>query len=150
MLLAFDTGSLFPYYIYRQKMATGEKILVVEDDFVLKDLYVELLTDEGYEVDSAVDGEEGLEKIQRGGWDLVLLDIILPKIDGLQIMERIKKSPPKEKNGPVVFLTNLGNDQAIKKGLSLGGIGYLIKSQFTPPEVLHEVRTFLAKSKDYS
>lgn len=131
-------------------MAQGEKILVVEDDLVLKDLYVELLTDEGYQVDSAVDGEEGLKKMEKGGWDLILLDIILPKMDGLQIMEKLKKSPPKEKNGPVVFLTNLGNDQAIKKGLSLGGIGYLIKSQFTPPEVLHEVRTFLAKSKEYS
>lgn len=131
-------------------MANGEKILVVEDDEILKDLYVELLKDEGYAVDAAVDGEEGLRKIQEGGWDLILLDIILPKMDGLQIMEKIKESPPKNQNGPIVFLTNLGNDQAINKGLQLGGTGYLIKSQLTPPDVLHEIRTFLAKRKEFS
>lgn len=131
-------------------MANGEKILVVEDDEVLKDLYVELLSDEGYQVDSAPDGEVGLRKIQEGGWDLILLDIIMPKMDGLMVMEKLKESPPKAKNGPVVFLTNLGNDQAINKGLQLGGVGYLIKSQLTPPDVLHEIRTFLAKRGEYS
>lgn len=124
------------------------KILVVEDDLFLRDLYCELLRDEGFYVDSASDGPEGFTKIKQGGWDLVLLDIILPKMDGLEIMRRLKEDPPKKPNGPIVFLTNLGKDEPIKEGFRLGGAGYLIKSQFTPDQVLSEIKNFLAKSKE--
>jgi len=124
------------------------KILVVEDDLFLRDLYCELLQDEGFYVDSASDGPEGFAKMKKGGWNMVLLDIVLPKMDGLEIMRRLRDDPPKIPNGPVVFLTNLGKDEPIKEGFRLGGVGYLIKSQFTPDQVLIEIKNFLAKSKE--
>jgi CheY-like chemotaxis protein len=124
----------------------AQKILVVEDDEFLRELYEELLKGEGYEVSVAVDGEEGLNKISAGGFDLVLLDIMLPKMDGLEILRHVKEKPPAEKNGPIVLLTNLGQDSIIKEGFSLGASGYLIKSAMNPDQVLSEVKVFLNKS----
>jgi len=123
----------------------SQKILVVEDDQFLRELYNELLTDEGYEVDLAEDGEIGLSKVQKGGYNLVLLDIMLPKLDGLEILRRIKDDPPVGPNGPVVLLTNLGQDSIIKEGFTLGASGYLIKSSMNPDQVLSEVKVFLSK-----
>lgn len=125
----------------------AQKILVVEDDQFLRELYDELLRDEGYEVSLAADGQEGLEKITAGGFDLVLLDIMLPKIDGLEILRKLKEAPPKLSNGPTVLLTNLGQDSIIKEGFTLGASGYLIKSAMNPDQVLNEVKVFLDKSK---
>lgn len=122
------------------------KILVVEDDQFLRDLYSELLTEEGYSVELASDGEEGYHKANGGGFDLVLLDIMLPKIDGLEVLRRLKANPPKVNNGPVVLLTNLGQDAIIKEGFSLGATGYIIKSAMTPDQVLTEVKVFLKKN----
>lgn len=126
-------------------MTNNQKILVVEDDQFLRELYDELLTDEGYSVETCEDGATGLEKMTQGGYDLVLLDIMLPKKDGLEILRELKTSPPKSPNGPVVLLTNLGQDAIIKEGFTLGASGYLIKSAMTPDQVLHEVRVFLKK-----
>lgn len=124
----------------------AQKLLVVEDDQFLRDLYNELLTDEGYEVDLAEDGEVGAAKIQNGGYDLVLLDIMLPKIDGLEILRRLKGNPTKTPNGPIVLLTNLGQDSIIKEGFTLGASGYMIKSSMNPDQVLTEIKVFLSKS----
>lgn len=121
-----------------------EKILIVEDDNFLSELYSELLTQEGFEVDVADDGEVGLTKMKAGGYHLTLLDIMLPKKDGLTILREL--APSEKKNcGQIVMLTNLGQDQVIKDGFSLGAAGYLIKSALTPDQVLHEVRVFLEK-----
>ena len=121
------------------------KILIVEDDQLLRDLYVENLKGEGYIVDTAVDGEEGLLKI-KGGWDLVLLDIILPKIDGLEVMRQFKKLNTSLKKPIILFLTNLDKDSEIKEALNLGD-GYLIKSQLTPDDLLREIRSYLTKAQ---
>ncbi|OGY23127.1 MAG: hypothetical protein A2172_01975 [Candidatus Woykebacteria bacterium RBG_13_40_15] len=122
------------------------KILVVEDDQFLRELYEELLKEEGYEVELASDGEDGLNKMTAGGFDLVLLDIMLPKIDGLEILRRLKEKHPEKPNGPVVLLTNLGQDSIIKEGFNLGASGYLIKSSMNPDQVISEVKVFLSKS----
>ena len=124
----------------------AQRILVVEDDQFLRELYNELLRDEGYDVDLAPDGEEGLAKILKGGYDLVLLDIMLPKIDGLEVLRRVKKQTTEKPNGAVVLLTNLGQDSIIKEGFNLGASGYLIKSAMNPDQVLAEVKVFLNKS----
>ena len=121
------------------------KILVVEDDQFLRELYTDILTAEGYTVESAVDGEDGFQKIKLGGYDLVLLDIIMPKLDGLEIMKRIKADPPANPNKCVIFLTNLDKDEEIKTALTLGD-GYLIKSQITPGTLVDEVKNYLEKS----
>ena len=125
----------------------AEKILIVEDDKFLSELYQELLTQEGFEVSVANDGEAGLEKMKAGGYNLTLLDIMLPKKDGLTILRELT-GEEKKKCGQIVMLTNLGQDQIIKDGFSLGAVGYLIKSALTPDQVLHEARVFLEKGKE--
>ncbi len=124
----------------------AQRILVVEDDEFLRELYEELLKGEGYDVTVAVDGEQGLTQMSEGGFELVLLDIMLPKMDGLEILRHIKDKSPKQANGPVVLLTNLGQDSIIKEGFALGASGYLIKSAMNPDQVLSEVKVFLNKS----
>lgn len=125
---------------------TGKKILIVEDDQFLRDFYQELLTSEGYTVDVAADGEVGLQKLVQGGWNLILLDIMLPKKDGLQILRELKVQPPAAANGPIVVLTNLGHDAVINQAFDLGANGYLIKSAMNPDDVLTEVNGFLTKT----
>jgi len=124
----------------------AQRILVVEDDQFLRELYDELLKEEGYDIELAADGEEGFNKMSTGGYDLVLLDIMLPKIDGLEILRRLKDKHPEKPNGPVVLLTNLGQDSIIKEGFNLGASGYLIKSSMNPDQVISEVKVFLGKS----
>jgi CheY-like chemotaxis protein len=119
-------------------------ILVVEDDAFLREIYIDTLTRGGYNVDTAVDGDEGYDKIKKGGYDLILLDIILPKQEGLQIVRTLKEDPAWKPTAPIVFLTNLDNDGEIKQALQLGK-GYLIKSQLTPADLLKEVGLYLAK-----
>ena len=122
------------------------KILIIEDDQFLREFYQELLEGEGYLVEVAADGEAGLQKMQAGGFDLVLLDIMLPKKDGLQILRDLKSSTPRQKNGPIVVLTNLGQDSVIKLAFDLGATGFLIKSALNPDQVLTEIKSFLAKN----
>ena len=123
---------------------TAKKLLVVEDEAFLRDLYIEILSDEGYKVDSAADGQEGLAKIQQGGYDLVLLDIVLPKMDGIEVLKALKKNPSEKPNGPIVMLTNLGQEAVISEGVALGVRGHIIKSDYTPDQLIHEVKELLS------
>ncbi len=122
-----------------------KEILIVEDDQFLREFYQELLQMEGYTVDVAADGEIGLQKILSGGYKLILLDIMLPKKDGLQILKDAKTSPPKVANGAIVILTNLGQDSIIKQCFDLGAHGFLIKSALNPDQVLSEIKNLLTK-----
>lgn len=119
------------------------KILIVEDDQFLRDFYQELLTSEGYEVQVAADGETASQQIHLGGWNLILLDLMLPKKDGLQVLREAQSNPPETANGPVVVLTNLGNDTIINQAFSVGATGYLIKSALNPDQVLSEIHSYL-------
>ena len=121
----------------------AKSILIIEDDQFLREFYEELLTGEGFQISSAADGDVGLQKLQQGGWNLVLLDIMLPKKDGLQILRDLKAAPAKFANGPIVVLTNLGNDTIINQAFELGANGYLIKSAMNPDEVLTEIHSYL-------
>lgn len=123
-----------------------QRILVVEDDLFLRELYVDVLTGEKYKVDAAEDGEIALKKMKAGGYNLVLLDIIMPKMDGLSVMKQLQNDPPQKPNKCVIFLTNLDKDDEIKTALQLGK-GYLIKSQITPGTLIEEVKTYLNKYK---
>ncbi len=120
-----------------------KKILIVEDDQFLREFYEEFLSSEGYTTESAPDGDTGLTKIQNGGYDLILLDIMLPKKDGTQILRDLKISPAKTPNGPIVVLTNLGQDTIIETCFSLGATGYMIKSAMNPDQILAEVKNYL-------
>ena len=121
----------------------AKKILLVEDELDLSNLYKEILTGEGYEVDTALDGQTGLEKISQGGYDLILLDIVLPIIDGLTILKKIQVNPPKQSNGSIVLLTNLGAEAVVADGVSLGARSYLLKSSLRPDQLVQEVNKIL-------
>lgn len=124
-------------------MADAARILVVEDDQALRDLYVLILKDAGFTVDEAADGEAALAAMQKGGYDLVLLDIVLPKMDGIKILEHLKENHPDSSNKKIVVLSNLGHDEIIANAVALGATGYLIKSDYTPDQIVLRVQEFL-------
>lgn len=121
----------------------AKKILIVDDDLYIRELYEEVLKDAGYDVSTASDGEEGLAKISEGGFDLVLLDVMMPKVDGLGVLQQTSKNPPKTKNGQIILLTNLSHDPIIKDALENGAASYLIKADLTPDQLTDKVKDFL-------
>ncbi len=127
-------------------MNESKKILIVEDDQFLREFYQELLLGEGFLVDVAPDGEIALQKIWNTEIDLILLDIMLPKKDGMEILKELKTHPPKSANVKIVALTNLGQDSVIKQCFDLGAEGYLIKSGLNPDQVLQEIKNYLQKT----
>ncbi|OGY29126.1 MAG: hypothetical protein A3F33_00925 [Candidatus Woykebacteria bacterium RIFCSPHIGHO2_12_FULL_43_10] len=123
-------------------MVGVKNILIIEDDFFIRDLYQKQFTKEGYAVDTAEDAEIGLEKVRSGQANLILLDIMLPKMSGLDLL-KILKAEAALQNIPVVMLTNLGQDNAIKQAFDLGAEGYLVKSAYTPTQVVQEVKGYI-------
>ena len=122
------------------------RILITEDDQFLWEFYEELLQAEGYTVEVAVDGEMALQKIKEGGFNLIMLDIMMPKKDGLQVLREMKLFTPTQPNGSVLILTNLGHDAIIKQCFELGASGYLVKSALNPDQVLTEINSYLQKT----
>ncbi len=119
-----------------------QKILIIEDDKFLRELIAQKLTKESYEVFEAIDGEEGIKKIKTEKPDLVLLDLILPGIDGFEVLSQMKKDPSLSQL-PVIILSNLGQKEDIEKGINLGANDYLIKAHFTPNEIIEKIKTVL-------
>ena len=117
-------------------------VLLVEDDFFLADIYTTRLKEVGFGVDVAANGEEVFIKLKERKPDLVLLDIILPNMDGWEILKKIK-TDPQFKDLYVIILSNLGQKEEIEKGLKLGAVKYLIKAHFTPSEVVDEIKKCL-------
>lgn len=120
----------------------AKKILVVEDDKFLRELISQKLLREGYDVAEAMDGEKGIDAVKQEKPDLILLDLILPGIDGFEVLARIK-SDPEISEIPVIILSNLGQKDDIEKGLNMGAVDYLIKAHFTPTEILEKIRTVM-------
>jgi DNA-binding response OmpR family regulator len=123
-----------------------KKILLVEDDPFLIDIYQKKLRDSGFEVEVAKDGEKALEILREKNFDLMLLDIVLPKIDGWKILEEIRDMKKEKKDleeMKIVIWSNLGEKEDVKKGFSLGATSYLIKANFTPSEVVREIEKLL-------
>ncbi len=118
------------------------KILIIEDDKFLRDLITQKLRKEGFNVIEAVDGEHGLKKVKDENPDLILLDLILPGIDGFTALIEMKKDPGLALI-PVIILSNLGQKDDIEKGLKLGAIDYLIKAHFTPGEIIEKIKKVL-------
>src|SRR3989338_3788632 len=124
-----------------------KKILLVEDDQFARELYEEVLKDAGFEVNSAVDGLDGLAKIKIGGYDLILLDVMMPKMDGLDVLRSLINEPPAVKNGPIVLLTNLTNDPVIDTAYGLNAKGHLVKSDITPGELVEYVKKYTQETE---
>lgn len=120
------------------------KILLVEDEEYIRDLYKRQLDLAGLITDAFGMGNEGLAAAEKNPYDLILLDIMLPDINGLQILQKIKQNP-NAKATPVVLLTNLGQDAVIKQGFELGADGYLVKAAYTPDQIVQEIKNILAK-----
>ena len=123
---------------------TRKKILLVEDEADIRELYSEVLRDEGYEVMEAANGDTGLVLILQNDWDLLLLDIMLPGKDGVQILKQMSDKHIGARK-PIILLTNLGSEHVINVCFDLGADGYLIKSEITPDKVVAEVKEFLGK-----
>ena len=120
----------------------NKKILLVEDDALLQKLYTDLLKEENYSVEVATDGLVAYQKMKDGGWDLVLLDIMLPNLDGLEIVKKLKTDQPAKPNKKMVFLTNLDKGIEINEIQKLG-LEYIIKSSLNPDEFLKKVKSYL-------
>ena len=120
----------------------SKKILLVEDEDFIRELYVRQLTKAGFQVKSAVDGQTGLDLLKSEAFDLLLLDIMLPGMNGLQLLREFKTQNPNSKM-ITILLTNLGQEAVIKEGFELGAQAYLIKASYTPDQVVNEVRNAL-------
>ena len=120
------------------------KILLVEDDAFLAGMYVTKLELEGFTVALASDGEKGLKTALVELPDIILLDIILPKMSGFDVLKNLK-ADIKTKPIPVILLTNLGQRDDVQKGLDLGAVDYLIKAHFMPSEVVEKIKKLVNK-----
>jgi len=114
------------------------KLLIAEDEISILEPYAEYFKMEGFEVETATDGAMALEKAKSFDFDLMLLDIMMPKMDGLEVLKAMK-ADPKLKDKKVYLLTALGRDSVIKEGFELGAGGYLIKDQENPETVKKNV-----------
>ncbi len=122
---------------------SDKNILLIEDDVFLANIYKTKFEMEGFKVTVAENGEAGLEAARTKAPDLILLDILLPKMDGFTVLKKIKEDE-KIARVPVILLTNLGQKDDVDKGLQLGASDYLIKAHFKPSETVAKVRKILA------
>lgn len=120
------------------------KILLVEDDPSLAKIYQVELEMDGFEVEAAQDGEQGLASAKRTQPSLVLLDIVLPKMNGLAVLEELKKDEA-TKDIPVIVITNFGQEDNVKKAFAQGAEDFVLKYQATPAELAKKIRDILAR-----
>jgi len=127
----------------------ARKIVLIEDDEILRDLCLTKLQKENFTVITAIEGQDGLHKIEQEKPDIVLLDIILPGMDGFEVLRRIRASQDKiVAKIPVILLTNLGQENDIKKGQSLGAEDYIVKANSTTEEIIDKIRKVISGTKE--
>ena len=119
-----------------------KKILFIEDEAALQKTFGEILRQEGYEMVSALDGEIGLRLAEAEKPDLILLDLILPRMHGFDVLKELKTKEP-TKNIPIIILTNLEKAEDIQKALELGATTYLVKANYALEEVIKKVKKVL-------
>jgi DNA-binding response OmpR family regulator len=118
-------------------------VALIEDDQMLSEMYSIKFTKEGFRIVTAMNGADGLALIEKENPQIVLLDIIMPKMDGFQVLKELRGKGIKT---PVIMLTNLGQEEDIQKGKQLGATDYFVKSNFTPEAIVHKVRHVLGQS----
>ncbi len=119
-----------------------KKVLIIEDDSFLQGLEVSKLKKDNFEVIVASTGEEGMEKINEAGVDLILLDLVLPKFDGFEILKKVRETEAL-KAIPVIVFSNLSEDKDIKKAEELGATDFMVKSNFTLDELVENINKIL-------
>jgi two-component system chemotaxis response regulator CheY len=120
-------------------------ILIVEDDQYLRELYTLQFGQSGMSVTAAANGREALAKIKNNHCDAILLDIMMPDLTGIDVIKALKQDPA-TKNIPVIFLTNMGQENIVNEGMALGAVAYLIKSSYLPDQLLKKVTEILNKN----
>lgn len=121
-----------------------KKILFIEDEAALQTTLGDVLKQEGYEVLSATDGEEGLKLAKSANSDLILLDLILPKLHGFDVLKQLKEDEA-TKTTPIIVLTNLEGTGDVEKALELGATTYLVKANYSLEEVLQKIKKALGE-----
>jgi DNA-binding response OmpR family regulator len=119
-----------------------KKILFIEDESALQKTFGEILSQEGYEMISALDGEIGLRLAKSEKPDLILLDLILPKVHGFDVLKELKENE-ETKDIPIIVLTNLERIEDVERALELGATTYLVKANYTLEEVIEKVKKAL-------
>jgi len=120
------------------------KVLIIEDEEMLVNMYISKFTKDGYQAEKAINGTMGLEQAKNIKPDIILLDIMMPEIDGFMVLKNLKEDID-TKDIPVIMLTNLGQEEDIEKGKNLGAIDYLVKANLTPGQVVAKVKEVLNK-----
>ena len=123
-------------------VSTPIHILLVEDDVFLRGIYQKKFEMENYKVSTADNGEKALVDAKKKKPDIILLDVLLPKLDGFAVLEKLKNDP-ETKPIPIILLTNLGQKDDVEKGLENGAADYLIKAHFKPSEIVDKVKKVL-------
>ena len=118
-------------------------IFLVEDDPFLSEMYAKKISAAGFEIEVIGTAEEALRKLEQIKPDLILLDIVLPKMDGFEFLRTIKQNEVYQKI-PVLVLSNVGQKEEIQRGLELGAKGYIVKAQFTPSEIIQKINQALS------
>ena len=124
--------------------AAVKKLILIEDEQSIRELYKRQFDLSGFQTDAFGNGKDGLAALSQNHYDIMLLDIMLPDINGLQILKEVKANE-KTKEMPVFMLTNLGQEVTIKEGFALGAESYLIKASYTPDQIVQEINNALAK-----
>ncbi|MDD5693400.1 MAG: response regulator [Patescibacteria group bacterium] len=125
------------------------KVLIIEDDRYISKMYQLKLSLDGMDVQVADNGRIGVEKVKEFKPEIILLDILMPELDGYEVL-KIIKNDSETKNIPVLILSNLGQEDHIQKGLQLGAAGYIVKSQYTPSKVVDKIKEVLDGTVDNS
>ena len=120
-------------------------VLIIEDDSYISDMYRIKLESENFKVAIAGDGIVGIKMLEKEKPDIVLLDVVMPKVDGFNVLKMIKKNQAL-KEIPVVLLTNLSQKENVERGFELGADSYIIKAHFTPSEVVEKIKGILRKT----
>lgn len=118
------------------------KILIIEDDPLMSRMYEKIFTFEKFEVELAPDGSEGIKKVKSFKPTLILLDVMMPKMNGLEVLETLKKDDATKKI-PVIMLTNLAGQKDAETALSMGAVKYIVKSEYDPKQVSDMVKEIL-------
>jgi len=123
-------------------------VLIIEDDQYIREMYALILRKAGYEVSEAPDGSAGLVDARTGGFDVILLDLMMPQMDGLTFLKELKKAPPAKPNGPIIVMSNLAYNPAKDEAAALGAVDFLVKADLDPKDVVETVKKALVVGKD--
>jgi CheY-like chemotaxis protein len=118
------------------------KLLIAEDDFFIRDIYSKVFSLSGYEVQVAVDGVDAFEKIKAQQYDMILLDIMMPRMTGIDVLKNVRSLSTPSKDTPIFIITNLGQQNVIEEAFKLGMDGYILKSQVSPQQIVDEINNF--------